>query len=505
MNTRRSLGATMGAAMLALAAACGGSATASSGGTGGAGGTLTWGWGLPSTWDPATSAIGNDTHALALTYAALTKLDVKGTAVPALAKSWKYNSDGTQVTFTLRPGLKFSDGTPLDAEAVKYNILRGRDGKGSNIADQLAEVKDVTVAGTTSVTLVLDKPDYQIPALLAGKTGDLVSPTAAKKNAAGLATKPVGAGPFILTDYVPDSHAELKKNPNYWDAKDIKLDKFVLKEAPDPSVAVAGLQSGQYDMATIPPSQIQAAKAAGLKIEANTTFNVRTLDVNGTVAPFNNPKVMQAISHAINRKELVKTAFFGQGEPDWQPFPKGYVGYDPSLDNLYSYDPGKAKQLLAEAGHPDGLKITLWVADAGDALAEVLQKQLNAVGIKVTLKVEQPGINNYLTRQYPLALDSFSGRESPVQALTVLFGQKGLMNLGKTKSGTFDNALNVVRATPLDSPKYAAAIQAATAAGVKSMPNTFLFSWKRIFAYKPNVSGLQPWVDTQRWEGVAVK
>jgi peptide/nickel transport system substrate-binding protein len=505
MNTRRSLGAMMAAALLAMGAACGGSATASSGGAGGTGGTLTWGWGLPSTWDPATSAIGNDTHALALTYAALTQLDVKGTAVPAVAKSWKYNTNGTRVTFTLRPGLKFSDGTPLDAEAVKYNILRGRDGKGSNIADQLAEVKDVTVAGATSVTLVLDKPDYQIPALLAGKTGDLVSPTAARKNAAGLATKPVGAGPFILTDYVPDSHADLKKNPNYWDAKDIKLGKFVLKAAPDPSVAVAGLQSGQYDMATIPPSQIQAAKAAGLKVEANTTFNVRTIDVNGTVAPFNDPRVMQAISHAINRKELVQTAFFGQGTPDWQPFPKGYVGYDPALDNLYSYDPGTAKQLLAEAGHPNGLKITLWVSDAGDAIAEVLQKQLGAVGIKVTLKVEQPGINNYLTRQYPFALDSFSGRESPVQALTVLFGQQGLMNLGKTKSSTFDNALDVVRATPLDSPKYPAAIQAATAAGVKSMPNTFLFSWKRIFAYKSDVTGLKPWVDTHRWEGVAVK
>lgn len=503
MSTHRRLGAIMVSGMLALATACGSAATASGGGK--SGGTLTWGWALPSTWDPATSAIGNDTHALALTYAALTQLDVKGNAQPAVAKSWKYNSTGTQITFALRPGLKFSDGTALDAEAVKYNILRGRDGKGSNIADQLAEVKDVKVSNATTVTLVLDKADYQIPALLAGKTGDLVSPTAAKKNAAGLATKPDGAGPFILTDYVPDSHADLKKNPTYWDAKDIKVDKFVLKPAPDPSVAVAGLQSGQYDIATIPPSQIQAAKAAGLKVQATTTFNVRTIDVNGSVAPFNNPTVMQAISHAINRKELVQTSFFGQGDPDWQPFPKGYVAYSSALDNLYSYDPDKAKQLLAEAGHSTGLKLTLWVSDAGDALAEVLQKQLKAVGIDVTLKVEQPGINNYLTRQYPFALDSFSGRESPVQALTVLFGQQGLMNLGKTTSSAFDNALSVARATPLDSPKYPAAIQAATAAGVKSMPNTFLFSWKRIFAYKPNVTGLQPWVDTQRWEGVAVQ
>ncbi|HEX3812722.1 MAG TPA: ABC transporter substrate-binding protein [Mycobacteriales bacterium] len=503
MDRRRNLGALVLAGLLVVLAACGGGASAA--GNGESGGTLTWGWALPSTWDPATSAIGNDTHALALTYAALTQLDVKGNTAPAVAKSWKYNSAGTQVTFTLRPGLKFSDGTALDAAAVKFNIERGRDAKNSTIGDQLAGVKDVTVANPTTVTLVLTKPDYQIPALLAGKTGDLVSPTAAKKNAAGLSTKPVGAGPFILTDYVPDSHANLKRNPNYWDAKDIKLDNFVLKPAPDPSVAVAGLQSGQYNVATIPPSQIQSAKAAGLKVKAITTLNVRTLDVNGTVAPFNNPKVMQAISHAINRKELVKTAFFGQGIPDWQPFPNNYVGYDPSLDNLYAYDPTEAKKLLAEAGHPNGLDIDLWVDDASDAIAEVLQKQFGESGIRVKLKVEQPGINNYLTRQYPLALDSFSGRESPVQALSVLFGQQGLMNIGRTNSTPFEQALAKARATPLDSPDYPKAIQAATAAGVKTMPNTFLFSWARIFAYKSDVKGLKPWVDTQRFEGVTVQ
>jgi len=492
------------ASLLVVLAACGsGSGSAAAGGGGGS--TLSWGWYLPSTWDPATSAIGQDVHALALAYAGLTKQDLKGNAVPALAKSWKYNANGTAVTFVLRPGLKFSDGTALDAAAVKFNIERGRDGKGTTIGDQLAEVTDVKVVNPTTVTLVLDKSDYQIPALLAGKTGMLVSPTAARKNSAGLSTKPVGAGPFILTDYVPDSHADLKRNPNYWDAKDIKLKNFVLKTAPDPSVAVAGLQSGQYDMAVIPPSQIQAAKAAGLKVDPITVLTVRTLDVNGKVAPFNNPKVMQAISHAINRKELVQTAFFGQGKPDWQPFPEGYVGYNPTLDNLYSYDQAEAKRLLADAGHPNGLSVDLWVSDASDAIAEVLQKQLSAVGIKVRLRVEQPGINNYITRQYPLALDSFSGRESPVQALTVLFGKQGLLNLGHYSNSAFDKALDKARATPLDSPNYPKALQAATAAGVKSMPNTFLFSWPRIFAYKSNVHGLQNWTGTERFEGVTVQ
>lgn len=124
-------------------------------GTGAQGSTstkLAWGWHLPSTWDPVTSTVGQDVHALSLVYAAITKQDLRGDAVPALAESWTYNATGTEVTFTLRNGLTFSDGSALDAQAVRKSLLRGRDASDSTIGAQLKVVRDIRVDSATAVT-----------------------------------------------------------------------------------------------------------------------------------------------------------------------------------------------------------------------------------------------------------------------------------------------------------------------------------------------------------------
>lgn len=465
---------------------------------------LTWGWNLPSSWDPVTSTAGWDVHALALVYSGLTQLSPNGTVEPSLAQSWQYNTAGDKVTFTLRPSLTFSDGTPLDATAVKSSLERGRDQSNSTQAGQLKVITSIIVADATHVTLDLDQADYQIPLLLSGRTGFIVNPTAAKKDLAGLATKPAGSGPFVLTDYVPSAHADLVKNKHYWNQKHIFIDDVTVKPVTDPSVVVGGVQSGQFDLAVVPPSQVQNAKSAGLRVDVINALTVRVFDVNNTVAPFNNPKVLQAISRAIDRNALIKQGYFGEGTPNWQPFPKGYVAHDPELDNLYPFDQTQAKTLLKEAGHPNGISVALGIAAADSALAEVLQAQLAAADITVKLEVIPPANNNYITRQYPFVLDSFSGRESPLQALEVLYGPTGLMNLGRNAPASIQTAVDKARATPLDSPHYAANIQAAVKAAVTTMPNTFLFTWPRILIHKQSVTGIQHYLATQRFEDVHV-
>ncbi|SDU60855.1 ABC transporter substrate-binding protein [Jiangella alkaliphila] len=492
------------AALLVLAGCAGDSTPTSQSGGETSGGSLSWGWHLPSTWDPVTSTVGQDVHVLSLAYAALTKQDVDGNAAPALAESWEYNATGDEVTFTLREGLTFTDGTPLDAEAVRHSLLRGRDAPDSTIGAQLGVVTDVRVDSPTEVTLLLNQPDYQIPLLLSGKTGMIVSPSAVENDVEGLATAPVGAGPFALDEYVPASHATLHKNEDYWDAESILVDDFELRVPPDPTVAVAGVQSGQFDVAVIPPAQIEAARAAGLEVDVIDVFTVRVLDVDNTVEPFDDPRVTQAISHAINRQELVDVAFFGEGDPNWQPFPSDYLAWNEQLDELYTFDQDRARQLLAEAGYPDGVAVTLTTQADNDPLAELLQQQLQEVGIDVTLEVATPGANNYVTRQYPFVVDSFSGRESPLQALEVLFGPEGLMNLGRNAPPEIQQAIDVARATPLEDPGYEQAVQDAVAAAVTTMPNTFLFTWPRIFARDPSVQGFEHYIGTQRFEGVTV-
>jgi len=503
MNTRRLLTGLAAASAAALAVT--GCATAATpAGSTGAETSLTWGWNLPTSWDPVTSTAGWDTHALALVYDGLTQLDPDGEVVPGLAESWEYSDDGTAVTFDLRDAV-FSDGSPVDAEAVKANLERGRDQADSTLAGQLRIVTGVDVVDDDTVTVRLDQADYQVPHLFAGKTGFIVNP-AAFDDVETLATEPAGSGPFALDEYVPNSHAQLHKNTDYWNADRIHIDRFRLAPTGDPATTTAGVQSGQWDVALIPPSQVDAATAAGLEVETIRALTVRTLDVDNTVAPFDDRRVIEAISHATDRQALIDAAYFGQGTPNYQPFPRGYIAYDDSLDDLYPHDVDAAKGLLAEAGYPDGVDIELSLTEDVSAIAEVLQVQWAEAGIRVKLNVLAPAAvsQNYVKRTLPFVLDSFSGRQSPLQALEVLYGEQGLMNLGGTTPPELTAAIDAARATPTDDPSYPEKLREAVRIGATTQPNTFLFTWPRILVRSEKVTGLRHWIDVQRWEDVEV-
>src|ERR1700722_11145866 len=319
----------------------------------GASGTLNWEWELPTSWDPVTSSAGWDMHALGLVYASITTLDPKGTVEAGLASSWHYAANGKSVTFQLRPGLKFTDGTALDAEAVKENIVRGQTQSNSTEASELSVISKVVVNSAASFTLDLTQVDYQVPDLLAGKDGMMVSP-ATFKHVGSIPPQPVGAGPFTLTSYVPDSHADLARNPGYWDASQIHLANFTVQDITEPEQILAALQSGQVNVAYIAGNQVAAAEAAGVKVDVIPSEGVDELDIQTTTAPFNNPDVVEAINYAINRQAILTVQASGYGAVAYQPFPKGFVGYSPQLANLYPYNPTLAKQLLAKAGHKNG-------------------------------------------------------------------------------------------------------------------------------------------------------
>ena len=481
-----------------------GSAEAAAGGNG----TLNWEWQLPTSWDPVTSTAGWDVHVLSLVYSSITGLDPTGKAVPAVATGWTFGAGGKSITFTLRAGLTFSDGTPLDAAAVKTNIERGRDTPNSRIASQLREVSKVTVLSPTSVELDLAQTDYQLPNLLAGKTGMLVSPAAIAKDAQALSTHPVGDGPFTLSTYIPDSHADLVRNPGWFNASTIKLAKFSVKAISEPQQILAALQSGDVNVAAIPGSLAKAAEAAGFAIDEIPALTVNTLDVNTAKAPFDNPKVLEAVNYAIDRQALVDTQEFGHGTPSYQPFPKGYVGYDPSLANLFPHDAAKAKQLLAEAGYPHGLSFKL-TTEKATGTAEQLQSQLKEAGFDVTLDVipaDQFTNVVYVNKTAAIALDGTAGRESPLQMLDVLYSPAGLMNATAAQPSDVGALFDKVRGVPLDSPTYAATLQSAVAAAVKSptSPHIWLYAYPRLLATSKKVTGLQSDLVVQRFEGTQV-
>lgn len=312
-------------ALLAPALTACGSGTASAG----SGATLKWTSSyFPAHWDPVVSGSGAQFRELALTYASLTRTDETGKAVPDLAKSWEYNKKGDEITFHLRPDLKFSDGEPVNAAAVKAAIERAQKQKNSALFGDLTSIKSVDAKGLDAV-LHLTQVDYQIPQLLGERVLQIASPKAAA-NPTKLDQNPVGAGPFIVTQLVPGTKAVLKKNPEYWDAKNIHIDNVELTSAPDASTVVSGLRTGVYNFADLAPSQAAAAKKAGLDVFSQPGFNANNISLNINKAPFNNDKVVDAVRYAINRQEFVDKLTFGYGSVTNQPFPKGYVAYDPS-------------------------------------------------------------------------------------------------------------------------------------------------------------------------------
>jgi peptide/nickel transport system substrate-binding protein len=477
----------------------------------GASGTLNWEWTLPTSWDPVTSSAGWDMHVLGLVYASITTLDPAGNPGPGLATSWKYDPTGKSVTFTLRPNLTFSDGTPLDAQAVKENIDRGQTQSNSNIASELSVISKVIVNSPTSFTLDLTQVDYQVPYLLAGKDGMMVSPAAFTKHLGSLPTQPVGAGPFKLTSYVPDSHADLVRNPGYWDASQIHIANFTVQAITQPEQILTALQSGQVNVAYIAGNQVAAAKAAGFKIAVIPSEVVNELDIQTSTAPFNKPEVVQAIDYAINRQAILQVQASGYGSVSYQPFPKGFVGYSPKLANLYPYNPAKAKQLLAAAGYSRGLKIALTSTSTTSSLAEQIQSQLAQVGITATIKNIPADTETqflYLNKTIPFAVDGTAGRASPVEMLDVLYSQQGLMNVdgkAKTQSSTVTGALAKALTVPLTSPSYPTILQNAVATAVQEDPiHIWLYTNPRIFAYNPKVTGIPADLVQQRWEGVRV-
>lgn len=467
------------------------------------GGTLKWAASYtPSSWDPVVAGSGATFRITALAYASLTNTNEKGEAAPGLAQSWKYNSAGTQVTFHLRSGLKFDDGSALDSAAVKAYILRAQTQKNSALVGEgIAPITSIDTPNTLDVVLNLSQPDFQLPLVLAQRVGQITNPA---KTPTELNTFPDGAGPFKPVTVVPGSRATFVKNPNYWDAKNIHIAKVEVSFNVDPTTVVSGLQTGVYNFSDLPASQVKTAKASGLDVVFQPGFNANNLSVNRAIAPFNNPKVLEAVQYAVDRDQIVKQVDFGYGSATTEPFPKGYIAYNPAAANTHPFNVSKAKQLLADAGYPNGFAVP-FVVSADTPANELLQAQLKAVGIDAQLKVDPNWAASFFAKKLTLSTYGTTGRDSPIQTLQAHFGAKGALNSSGVDGGAaYDAAIAKALATPLGSGDYATNIQAATAAGLATTGLIFTDSLPNIFVKSKTVSALPKIPAYITWTGVTI-
>ncbi|HEX2314883.1 MAG TPA: ABC transporter substrate-binding protein [Thermomonospora sp.] len=389
---RRGLAFVLSTAVLATASltACGGGAATTSGDDG----VLNVGLTTPPTnLNPAANGSGQQTLYLALANEPLTYLKADGSIGPGLATSWRYVGEGnTKFELTLRTGAKFSDGTAVDAAAVKGWLEYFFFKSGSPFAANIA-AKRIETEGTSKVTLHLSEPNPVLPYLLSQvyNIGDVASPAGVAKPAS-LATQTRGAGPYMIdpAQTVTNDHYTYVPNPHYYDKARIHYKKIVIKVISQPSTMLAAIRSGQIDVAPGDVTTVRQAKSAGLQIISKPSGwdGLIFLDRKGKLAPaLGNVKVRQALNYAVDRKTLVKGLLGEYATPTSQP--PTLDGHDPALDEHYPYDPARAKALLAEAGYPNGFTLPVtsmgFAQMLGDPVVQAIGKYLAAVGVKLTI------------------------------------------------------------------------------------------------------------------------
>jgi peptide/nickel transport system substrate-binding protein len=326
---------------------------------------------------------------------------------PQLATSWQVSKDGLVWTFKLRKGVKFHDGTPFNAQAVKTSFDRVIDknhpfnqyGNWKYLTLGLGPVKEVKVIDESTVSLRTEKPYAPLVANLALWLCPILSPTALEKYKNDIVRNPVGTGPFKFVKWVKDDQITLERNDQYWGQKPY-LDKIILKAMPEVSARFMALQSGAIDIADdLDPDSIQMAKGkANFKSIERPSVNVGYLAMNTKRPILNNRLVRQAINHAIDKQTIIQTIFRGLAIAAKNPFPPSIWGYNDKIVD-YDYSVTKAKDLLAKAGYPKGFDMELWAMPVSRAYmpepvktAELIQAYLAAVGINAKIVRHEWGV-----------------------------------------------------------------------------------------------------------------
>ncbi len=405
-----------------------------------------------------------------LPYEPLINLAEDGSFAPGLAESWAYSEDRLSFTLQLREGVKFSDGDDLTADAVVAWLKHYKES--GTFTAWLANVTDISATGPLEVALKLSTPDPLLPLALcsAGTAGNIVSPTGLADPTA-LGTSTHGAGPYMLdpAQTIANSSYVYVKNPNYYDPDKQYWNSVVVKVIADPNSMLSALRSGQVQVAQGTATNAAAAEQAGLTVtSAPTAFvGVYLGDIDGILVPaLKDVRVRQALNLAIDRASITTSVYGEYGVPTAQVVPEGIGGHVASLEDEYPYDPERAKELLTEAGYPDGFSFTLVQqpgVDGSDLLSQAVVAQWKEIGVDVTLQ-SYSAFGDYVTaltsRQYPATTLNFNYSVQLV-ATQQLVTNPALYNyMGYTDAKANELAVEQ-RKYDVDSPEGIAAAEAA--------------------------------------------
>jgi len=454
---RQRRAAALAALPLALVlAACGSSG---SGGSSGSDATLTAATPQgPNSFDPCANSGGASIPFLDLLYSPLIyAVPSTNQLEPGLASSWSFTgSDRLTFVLHLKPGYKFQDGTPVTAQAALQSINYCLAEK----VQTLPTVKNITVAGPDTLEFHLTSQTSSLPAELSQQLGMLISPAAIKKyGVKGLGAHPVGAGPFTLASYVPNSSVDFTRWTSYKVAGEPapKVGKVNVQIITDQTSLASALTSGTVDYAfAADPSVVPSLKGdSSLHVHINTgALAVTAMFINLNVAPMNNPKVRLALEYALDRTALSKAASDNVvSAPAYSVYPPGSPYYDSAAANAWPYDPAKARQLLAQAGYPHGITINGALSIAAPPFeqdAVIAAAQWKQAGITVNFSQDQPtqALQQFaLPKGGPMFSVGWDGTVTPLATYYGLFSQTSFANPGHVANSTIEKDLSAFNST----------------------------------------------------------
>lgn len=355
---------------------------------------------MEQTWTTVDGLVTNDAPLNQILGSSLTMVGLDGSVQPDLATSWSGNSDATVWTFKMRPGVKFSDGSPLTAADVVFSYKTILANQKSLQRTYVTPITEVSAPDPATVVFTLSAPGATWPRV----TTQIPIAPAAKYDATTFATKPIGAGPYTLTSVSGTEMVTLAANPNYWGPQPA-IKNATLRSVADQTTRLNGLQSGQFDVVLLTGASIEAAKAAGFQVTSIPSSKVIYMGYNLQTPPLELLKLRQAVSLAVDRAALVKTIALGYGTPANQMVSETTFGYDPSV-KVPTLDVAGAKQLVSDSGYK-GQTIQLdypngYIPDPQN-LAQAIGGYLQAAGINVKLNQNDAAtfLTNWATKKLP--------------------------------------------------------------------------------------------------------
>jgi peptide/nickel transport system substrate-binding protein len=416
------------------------------------GGTLRLGMQTdPVGLDPHLSTATATKNMMEHVYETLVFVSPEGRFIPGLAESWQTSQDGLTWTFALRRNVKFHNGRAMTADDVVYSINRVRDpNTRSPWIGNFVDVDAVSAADPLTVVFRLKKP---FSPLLAKLSAILYSAIVPKEvvDRGEMNVSPTGTGPFRFVGYTPQQRLVLVRSGDYWDVDATGrrlpyLDRLEFVFFPDAVARATAIRTGTVEFIEyVPSSEVRSLRSdPNVVVVGGPSANFRSIYINNAIAPFNNVKVRQALAWSINRKEIIDTALFGVGGIDatGHVIPPG--NYFALTRNVYDKpDVDRAKRLLSEAGHPNGVEADFYVTSTYDFLrtpAEVIQAQAARAGIR--LKIVAADWSVYLptvfAKRYTLTILGTSGQTDPDDYLYTNFRTGDRRNFVNFSDATYD-------------------------------------------------------------------